>query len=31
LWEFGKEIFEAFLQMAADEEVGDFHRHYDGT
>jgi len=24
LWEFGKEIFEAFLQMAADEEVGDF-------
>jgi hypothetical protein len=24
LWEFGKEIYEAFLQMAADEEVGDF-------
>lgn len=24
MWEFGKEIFEAFLQMAADEEVGDF-------
>ena len=24
MWEFGKEIYEAFLQMAADEEVGDF-------
>jgi hypothetical protein len=24
LWQFGKEIYEAFLQMAADEEVGDF-------
>jgi hypothetical protein len=24
LWEFGKEIYESFLQMAADEEVGDF-------
>jgi hypothetical protein len=24
LWEFGKGIYEAFLQMAADEEVGDF-------
>jgi hypothetical protein len=24
LWEFGKEVYEAFLQMAADEEVGDF-------
>jgi hypothetical protein len=24
LWEFGKEIYEAFLQLAADEEVGDF-------
>jgi hypothetical protein len=24
LWEFGKEIYEAFLQMASDEEVGDF-------
>jgi len=25
LWEFGKEIYEAFLQMAADEEVGLLH------
>jgi hypothetical protein len=24
LWQFGKEIYEAFLQMAADEEIGDF-------
>jgi hypothetical protein len=24
LWQFGKEIYESFLQMAADEEVGDF-------
>tara|TARA_B110000858_G_C17715123_1_gene432529 strand:+ start:303 stop:1136 length:834 start_codon:yes stop_codon:yes gene_type:complete len=24
LWQFGKEIYEAFLQLAADEEVGDF-------
>jgi hypothetical protein len=24
MWEFGKEIYEAFLQMASDEEVGDF-------
>ena len=24
LWQFGKEIYEAFLQMASDEEVGDF-------
>ena len=24
LWQFGKEIHEAFLQMAADEEIGDF-------
>lgn len=24
MWEFGKEIYEAFLQMAADEECGDF-------
>jgi hypothetical protein len=24
LWEFGKEIYEAFLQLAADEEVGDY-------
>ena len=24
MWEFGKEIYEAFLQLAADEEVGDF-------
>jgi hypothetical protein len=24
LWQFGKEVYEAFLQMAADEEVGDF-------
>ena len=24
LWQFGKEIYEAFLQMAADDEVGDF-------
>ena len=24
LWQFGKEIYEAFLQLASDEEVGDF-------
>jgi hypothetical protein len=24
LWQFGKEIYEGFLQMAADEEIGDF-------
>ena len=24
LWQFGKEIYESFLQLAADEEVGDF-------
>jgi hypothetical protein len=24
MWEFGKEIYEAFLSLAADEEVGDF-------
>jgi hypothetical protein len=24
LWQFGKEIYEAFLQMAVDEEVGDY-------
>ena len=24
LWQFGKEIYDSFLQMAADEEVGDF-------
>ena len=24
LWQFGKEIYEAFLQLAADEEIGDF-------
>jgi hypothetical protein len=24
LWQFGKEVYEAFLQLAADEEVGDF-------
>lgn len=24
MWEFGKEIYETFLQLAADEEVGDF-------
>ena len=24
LWQFGKEIYEAFLQMASDEEIGDF-------
>ena len=24
MWEFGKEIYEAFLNLAADEEVGDF-------
>tara|TARA_R110000796_G_scaffold250480_1_gene379497 strand:+ start:1730 stop:2560 length:831 start_codon:yes stop_codon:yes gene_type:complete len=30
LWEFGKEIYEAFLQMAADEEVGDFSNIMNG-
>lgn len=24
LWQFGKEIYESFLQMAADEEIGDY-------
>ncbi len=24
LWQFGKEIYEAFLQMASDDEIGDF-------
>jgi len=24
LWQFGKEVYEAFLQMASDEEIGDF-------
>jgi len=24
LWQFGKEVYETFLQMAVDEEVGDF-------
>lgn len=24
LWQFGKQVYEAFLQLAADEEVGDF-------
>lgn len=24
LWQFGKEVYETFLQLAADEEVGDF-------
>lgn len=24
LWQFGKEVYQAFLNMAADEEVGDF-------
>lgn len=24
LWQFGKEVYEAFLQLAVDEEIGDF-------
>ena len=24
MWEFGKQVYEAFLNLAADEEVGDF-------
>mgnify|MGYP003650354164 FL=1 len=30
MWEFGKEVYEAFLNLAADEEVGDFTNIVDG-
>ena len=30
LWQFGKEIYESFLQMATDEEIGDFTDVYEG-
>jgi hypothetical protein len=30
LWQFGKEVYQDFLNMAADEEIGDFTDIYEG-
>lgn len=30
LWQFGKEVYESFLQMATDEEIGDYTDVFEG-
>ena len=30
LWQFGKEVYESFLQMATDDEIGDYTDVYEG-
>ena len=30
LWQFGKEVYQDFLNMAADDEIGDFTDIVDG-